>query len=799
MDNIKIIRARENNLKDIEVEIPVNKITVVTGVSGSGKSSLVFDTIYAESERMFLESISINLESITSKLPKPDVYKISNLLPAIAISQKKTNRNPRSYVGTVTDISRFLRLLFSRVGVGKRNKFYTEGDFSYNNPKVWCEMCRGTGEKYVLDYDKIIDNKNRTLKEGAISYWNQGSDNFYDKLLEKVCMHYDIDMNTPIKDLSDDKLEFLLNGKSDSKFKVRYKNYKKNYRTKEVEFKGVIRELNEKLEDIDTPSTLKSIHKYIKKDKCDGCNGDRLKDEMLEVKINGENISSLESKTVTDLKQWLVNLIQITDNTCKKIIYDICEEVIKRITNLEKLQLGYLSLNRSIPSLSGGESQRIRLANQLACNLSSLLYVLDEPTMGLHSNDIENIEIILKDLKQMGNTILLVEHNLDIMLSADYLIDMGPGGGIYGGEIVGKGSPDEIKNHDESLTGKYLSGELKINIPHRKRDSNASILVKKAKYNNIKGEDFFIPLNNLVVVTGVSGAGKSTLTDNILEPSLTRKKNINCEEIIGIQNINKVIKVDQTPIGRSPKSNVATFTGMFDFIRDLYSKTELARKRKYSKSEFSFNTPGGRCESCKGDGQVKIDMSFMADTYVVCDECKGKRYEKKILEINYNGKNISDVLNMTVLEAHEFFIENKSISSILKCLIDVGLEYIKLGQPATTISGGEAQRIKLAKYLSNDSATGNLYILDEPTVGLHLHDINKLIALLNEIVDRGNSIVVVEHNMELIKCADYIIDIGPVGGPNGGKIIDCGTPEHIAANNKASVSNKLRKIIKIIQ
>ncbi|SDK24006.1 excinuclease ABC subunit UvrA [Natronincola ferrireducens] len=791
MKNIEVISARENNLKDISVYIPVNKITVVTGVSGSGKSSLVFDTIYAESERMFLESISTNMQNITSMFSKPNVYSINNLLPSIAISQKHTNRNPRSSVGTITDISRFIRLLFARVGKGTSDQLYNEGDFSYNNPKVWCDTCRGTGESYLIDYSKVIGDENESLKEGAILYWKQSSDNYYEILLKEACEYYNINMNIPIKDLEKDKFNFLLNGKSDCKFKIRYKNYKNKYRTKSVEFKGALLELKEKLQDIDTPSTYKSIQKYLKKDKCYRCNGLRLKQEILTVKICDENISTLEQKPLLELKKWMLKLKENIDTSKKQVVYDISQEIIKRINNLEQLGLGYLSLSRSVPTLSGGEAQRVRLANQLACNLSGLLYVLDEPTMGLHSSDIDGINRILHTLKDKGNTILLVEHNSDIMLSADNIIDMGVGGGIYGGTIVSEGSPNKIKNDDKSLTGKYLSGKERIDTPSIRRKSDSYLFIQGANYNNIQEEDFAIPLHSLVSITGVSGAGKSTFTDEILEPSLSQKKNINCGKIEGAERIKKVVKVDQNPIGRSPKSNVATFTGIFDLIRDLYSKADLAKKKGLTKSHFSFNLSGGRCEKCQGSGQIKIDMSFMADTYILCDECNGKRYTNDVLEIMYNEKNISDVLEMTVLEAYEFFNRTKKVRSILKCLIDVGLNYIKLGQSAVTLSGGEAQRVKLAKYLSDDSATGNLYILDEPTVGLHFHDIKKLISLMNEIVDRGNSMIVVEHNIELIKSSDYIIDMGPKGGPEGGQIIDVGTPEEIVKNRKALIADNL--------
>lgn len=797
MGNIEVISAKENNLKNVNVKIPTNKITVVTGVSGSGKSSLVFDTIYAESERMFLESLSMNMQNVTSNLPRPNVYKINNLLPSIAISQKQTNRNPRSYVGTVTDISRFLRLLFAKLGNDKYNKEYTEGDFSYNNPKVWCKACRGTGRKYIIDYDKVIGDDNKSLKDGVILYWSNNTESYHEKLLERVCDYYNIDINRPLKDLESDKMDFILNARSDHKFTIRYKNYKKKIRTKEVEFKGVLLELNELIEQIDTPSIFKSIQKYLKIGQCNKCDGHKLKQEILDVRILGENISTLEYKSLTELKFWLKVLRTENDSSINtKIINEISIEIINRINNLEELGLGYLSLNRSIPTLSGGEIQRVRLANQLACNLSGLLYVLDEPTMGLHSRDIKSLYNILKNLKTKGNTLLMVEHNREIMINADNIIDMGIGGGRYGGEIIAEGSPESIMKNNDSLTGKYLSGNMKINYPVHRRKAEHYLKIKKATFNNINEMDIDIPLLQFVVLTGVSGSGKSTLTEEILIPSLTKKKNINCHEIIGSEKVRRVVNVDQTPIGRTPKSNVATFTGIFDFVRDFYSGIKSSKEKGFTKSHFSFNLEGGRCENCQGDGYIKVDMSFMADTYVPCEQCKGRRYKEDILLVKHKEKNIFDILDMTVLEAYDFFQSEINIRSILKCLIDVGLDYIKLGQSAVTISGGEAQRIKLARYLSDDFSKGNFYVLDEPTVGLHFDDVNKLIKLLNDIVDRGNSLVVIEHNLELIKCADYVIDIGPQGGPRGGKIIDCGSPEEIVRNSKVSVSKKLKEILR---
>jgi excinuclease ABC subunit A len=793
MGEIEIIGAKENNLKNINVNIPINKITVVTGVSGSGKSSLVFDTLYAESERMFLDSMSIN--NNTLYLKKPNVYKIKNLLPAIAISQKQTNRNPRSTVGTATDISQFIRLLFAKVASIQTKKNWSEGDFSYNTPRAWCSKCKGIGEEYIIDEDKIID-KGKSINEGGIIYWNEILNrNYYSKLLDEVCIYYDINQDIPIKDVPKDKLDFILYGKSDSKFSIRYKNYKNKYRNKLVPFIGLYQELSEKINDIETPSTFKAIQKFLTKRTCSQCNGTRFREEVLQFNIYGRNIYDLHKISLTELREWLSNNIN-KDNDVNsievKVFNEIAYELIPRLQNLEKLKLGYLSLGRNIPSLSGGESQRVRLANQLSCGLSGLLYVLDEPTMGLHVNDIRNICDVLNELKERGNTLVLVEHNAEVMMSADNIIDIGPKGGIYGGEVIFNCSPNELINEDESITGNYLK-EYKNNklVYSSNINFDKYIRIEGATSNNIVNQKFDIPLNKLTVLTGVSGAGKSTFVKNILEPSLRKRIGVNCKSIIGIDDIKKVIQVDQLPIGRSPKSNIATYTGMFDLIRDFFARLPEAKENKITKSCFSFNVDGGRCEKCQGDGVIKIDMSFMPDTYIECDECSGKRYKDYILNIKYNEKNISDVLNMTVIEAFEFFKETKKIASILQCLIDVGLDYVKIGQSALTISGGEAQRIKLAKYLSDEISKNVLYILDEPAVGLHNYDIKKLINLMKKIVNRGNSVVVVDHNVEIIRSADYIIDMGMQGGALGGKVVAMGSAAEIKKNSNASVCNIL--------
>ncbi|NJJ35117.1 excinuclease ABC subunit UvrA [Clostridioides difficile] len=790
MKKIEVLSAKENNLKDINVSIPINEITVVTGVSGSGKSSLVFDTIYAESERMFLESISTNINGLTNQLKKPNVFKINNLLPAIAISQKYTNRNPRSTVGTATDIAKYIRLLFSKIASIETDKVWSEGDFSYNNPKSWCDKCKGTGEEYIIDTDKIID-KTKSINEGAILYWNETNNDYYKKLVIEASKYYNIDLDIPLIDLDKDKLDFILNGKSDIEFSVRYKNYKNRYRTKKTSFVGVYREILEELENIDKPSTLKSIQKFLKKDKCSSCNGSRLKNELLDFKIYKADIQYFNNLTVSELKSWLITNFREDGDLKDKVFIEVGQEVIRCIENLESVKLGYLSLDRSIPTLSGGEAQRLRLANQISCSLSGLLYVLDEPTMGLHINDIKNITFLINKLKENGNTILMVEHNAEVMMKADNIIDIGPRGGIYGGYVIFNGSPIELINNEQSHTANYLNNYSKNILNVEDIEANEYIRIKNATYNNINKQNFVLPLNQLVCITGVSGSGKSTFVEDILEPSINKKNRVNCESIEGIENISKVIKVEQSPIGRSPKSNVATYTGLFDIIRDIFASTDEAKKNNLNKSYFSFNVEGGRCDNCQGDGILKIDMSFMGETYIECNVCEGKRYKQNILNIKYNDKNIYDVLNMTVVEAYEFLKLNKKASNILKCLIDVGLDYIKIGQSALTISGGEAQRIKLAKYLSEKNLKNIVYILDEPSSGLHNEDTKKLINLLKSIVKSGNTVVVVEHNPEVIRSSNYIIDMGDEGGTLGGKVIDMGTIDEIKQNGLASICSIL--------
>lgn len=784
MKNIEVIGARENNLKNINVNIPKNKITVVTGVSGSGKSSLVFNTIYAESERLLLESMPFTLNNITT-IKKPDVYKIKNLLPAIAISQNNTNNNPRSTVGTYTGISKYIRLLFSKIATINSHCSWYEGDFSYNNPKYWCEQCKGLGEEYVIDKSKIIDYK-KSILDGGISYWWDTNKEYYLKLINQVSRSYNINLDTPIYLLDSKILDFILYGESKEIYNIRYKNYQNKYRTKKVRFVGVYKELYTKLDDIEKKSTSKSLNKYLKKIPCSHCGGARLRQDVLKYKILGKNIYDLLSMNLSELKIWLLKNNIVCDKTINSVYYQIIPEIISKIENLEKVKLGYISLNRSIPSLSCGELQRLKLANQISSELSGVLYVLDEPTKGLHNNDIKNICNLLLELKKRGNTLLIVEHNPEVILLADKIIDIGPKGGIYGGNLIFSGTPKSLLK-SENLTSKYLKTYKNYIIKNKSKYIEKYIEIKGATYNNILNENFKFPLNQLIVVTGVSGSGKSTLVNFILEPSLRENKNINCDSIKGSNYIKKIVKVDQRPIGKSPKSNVATYVGLFDLIRELFASTPEARSNNLTKSHFSFNIDGGRCPNCKGDGKIKIDMSFMPNTYIDCEMCHGKRYKENILKIKYKQKNINDILQMTVIQAYEFFYNEDKITKILKCLIDVGLDYIKVGQLASDISGGEAQRIKLAKYLSNELLSNNMYILDEPTSGLHCDDIHKLLVLMKRIVNKGNTIIVIEHNIDIIKNADYIIDLGNQGGLMGGKIVDQGSLLEIKERNLASI------------
>lgn len=943
-DKIIIKGARENNLKNIDLTLPRDKFIVFTGLSGSGKSSLAFDTIYAEGQRRYVESLSSYARQFLGQMNKPAVDSIEGLSPAISIDQKTTSKNPRSTVGTVTEIYDYLRLLFARVGdvycptcnelisqmtiqeiVDKimeyedrtrlqilspvvrgqkgshkktldyiekegyvrlrvdglnyeisdeinleKNKKHSidvvidrivvksgiesrladsvetavklsdglciiqilpreEGDreeevlfstkfacpehgigieelsprmFSFNAPFGACETCNGLGESKEVDIDLVVPNKELSLKQGAISAWTStaglNDNTYYSKMILALCDKFNVSVDTPFKDLPKDFVEELLYGKEntlvsftfDSKFggEREYKNY----------FEGVVVNIERRYNETNSDLVRDKLEEYMSEKPCPKCKGSRLKKEVLAVKIGGKNIIE-----VTDLS--VENIIKYIDSlefTGKKqvIARDIIKEIRERVSFLNNVGLSYLNLSRKAGTLSGGESQRIRLATQIGSALTGVLYVLDEPSIGLHQRDNDKLIETLRKLTDIGNTLIVVEHDEDTMRACDYLVDIGPRAGIHGGEIVAAGTIDEVMNNDESITGKYLSGKIQILPPDVTREGNGKFIkVKKASENNLKKIDVDFPLGKFTCVTGVSGSGKSTLVNEILYKGLTHKINKSRvkvgehKSIEGIENIDKVINIDQSPIGRTPRSNPATYTGVFDMIRDLFATTNEAKARGYKKGRFSFNVKGGRCEACKGDGILKIEMFFLPDVYVPCEVCKGQRYNRETLQVKYKDKTISDVLDMNVEEALAFFENIPSIRKKLETLMDVGLSYIKLGQPSTQLSGGEAQRIKLATELSKRPTGKTLYILDEPTTGLHPEDVRKLIQVLQKLADTGNTIVVIEHNLDVIKSSDYIIDLGPEGGDGGGKIIATGTPKEVSQNSMSYTGRYLKK------
>ncbi len=901
MDNnkIRVVGARQHNLKNITVEIPKNKTTVITGLSGSGKSSLAFDTIYAEGQRRYIESLSTYARQFFGNLSKPDVDFIEGLSPAISIDQKTVSTNPRSTVGTITEIYDYLRLFYSRQGephcpecqakMVKKNKdqmvseilssleeykkliltidlddvnlinkqtnkkvvvdgreveiaklnntdkkelklvvglldgktdsskieekindssrfgrifrlwsknnqgeieqirvlsnYYhcPEGHFSianfspkifsFNSPEGACSGCHGLGKKKVVDEEKLIPSPKLTLAEGAIHPWGRKMADT-SKLLGEV-KEIGIDIDKPYFSLSKKDQEIVLYGKG--------------------EYQGAANNLEERYLKTDSEHVRSQIEKYLVEKICPDCSGKRLNEIVLNILVSDKSIAELVSMNLLDLREFFDNY-----QTDKEHIAKIVDQIITRIDFLIKVGLDYLDLNRGADSLAGGEAQRVRLATQLGSTLSGIIYILDEPTIGLHPSDLKPLLKVVSGLKENNSTVIMVEHDQETILSADHIIDIGPGAGKDGGEVVAQGTPDEIKKTD-SLTSQYLTGKKKIEVPGRRKKSNTFLEVVGACQNNLKNIDVKIPLGNLVCVSGVSGSGKSTLIYDILGRALSkhfhRSKSIpgKHSKIVGKDNIDKVIKVDQSAIGRTPRSNPATYVGVFSLIRKEFAQTELAQKRGYDPAQFSFNVKKGRCSKCSGQGQIKIEMYFMDDTYIPCPKCEGKRYNQKTLEVKIkNDKNIAQVLDLTVDEAREFFISNPKIRRMLEVLQDVGLGYIRLGQPATTLSGGEAQRIKLAKELSRKSYNQTLYILDEPTTGLHIDDIGRLLKVLRKLVDRGNSVIIIEHNLEVLKSADWIIDLGPGGGDKGGKVVAQGTPEEVSKINR-SVTGKFLK------
>ena len=938
-DEIIIRGAKEHNLKNIDINIPKNKLVVVTGLSGSGKSSLAFDTIYAEGQRRYVESLSAYARQFLGMMEKPDVENIEGLSPAISIDQKTTSRNPRSTVGTVTEIYDFLRLLFARVGTpycpncGKKiekqtidqivdnvmeleegtriqvlspivrsrkgeyskllenmqkegfvrvkidDELYELSDdieldrnkkhnidlivdrlvvkediksrlsesietamkyanqlvkieipnkseklysgnyscpdcnisfeelsprmFSFNNPMGACPDCSGIGYLMKMDPDLIIPDKTKTLYDGVKAFGAstlKKGDTMARMYFESIGKHYGVDIkNKPIKKLPKEFLEKILYGTGDEEIDFVYEGYS-GVRKFTQPFEGVIPTLDRRYRETKSDGMRQFYELYMSNSPCYTCNGARLKKEVLSIKIGNKNISQITELSIRQLKDYL-NKLKLTQKQ-QMIANVVLKEINVRLQFLMDVGLEYLTLSRSAGTLSGGEAQRIRLATQIGSGLSGVLYILDEPSIGLHQRDNDKLLATLRKLRDLGNTLIVVEHDEDTMYAADQIIDIGPGAGVHGGYVIAQGTAEEIKNVPESITGRYLSGRDKISVPKKRRKSNGyAIEIVKAKENNLKDVSVNIPLGVFNCITGVSGSGKSTLVNEVLYKNVAKElyksneKPGKCDKIKGLEHIDKVINIDQSPIGRSPRSNPATYTGVFDIIRDLFAETNEAKMRGYAKGRFSFNVSGGRCEACQGDGVHKIEMNFLPDVYVPCEVCHGKRYNRETLEVKYKGKNIADVLDMTVEEALEFFANMPRIKTKIQTLSDVGLGYIKLGQPLTTLSGGEAQRVKLATELSKRATGKTLYILDEPTTGLHIADVHKLVDILQRLVDTGNTILVIEHNLDLIKTADYIIDLGPEGGDNGGQVVAVGTPEHICKNDNSYTGKFLKKYL----
>ena len=936
MDKIVIKGARENNLKNIDIEIPKNKLVVMTGVSGSGKSSLAFDTIYAEGQRRYVESLSAYARQFLGASEKPEVDSIDGLSPSISIDQKTTNKNPRSTVGTVTEIYDYLRLLFARIGVpycpkhkvpiksqsieemvnkimdfnegtkieimapiarGEKGTFKdlfedlrkdgysrikvdgmtrdlsedivleknvkhiislvvdrlvvneksrsrlfeaielsckmaggkvlinvvgdkeilmsenyacTECDysleeleprmFSFNSPYGACPECKGLGVKLSIDPDLLIPNKNLSIKEGAVESFQSGETlSIYFRKLDSVCKYYNIDLNKPVKDFTKEEYNTIFYGSKDKihfNVKTRSGSILKSYDY----FEGIITNLERRYMETNSPSIRLWIESYMKESACPLCKGKRLSEKILNVFINKMNIYDITSLSIRNLVEFFDN-IKLTKKE-EEISFLILKEIRERLHFLQNVGLDYLTLARSASSLSGGESQRIRLATQIGSKLSGILYVLDEPSIGLHQRDNDKLINSLKEMRDLGNTLIVVEHDTDTMLASDYLIDIGPGAGTLGGYVVAAGTPEEVMKNKNSLTGKYLSGVLKIDVPKKRRKGNGEFIeIKGAEKHNLKKVNVKFPKGTLTCVTGVSGSGKSSLVNEILYKKLSstiyKSKEIpgKFKSISGIDDVDKVVYISQDPIGRTPRSNPATYVGLFDLIRDVFTETKEAKLRGYTKSRFSFNVKGGRCEACQGDGVKKIEMHFLPDVYVPCDVCHGKKYNKETLNIKFKGLSIADVLDLRVDEALEVFENVPKIKRILDTMHDVGLGYVKLGQNAVTLSGGEACRVKLAKELQKRPTGKSVYILDEPSTGLHIDDIKKLLVILNRIVDNGDTVIVIEHNLDIIKVADYIIDLGPEGGDFGGKIVATGTPEQVSKNKNSYTGMYLKKYL----
>ncbi|MCT2908269.1 excinuclease ABC subunit UvrA [Schleiferilactobacillus harbinensis] len=920
-DKIIIHGARAHNLKNIDVTIPRDKLVVITGLSGSGKSSLAFDTLYAEGQRRYVESLSAYARQFLGQMQKPDVDSIDGLSPAISIDQKTTSKNPRSTVGTVTEINDYLRLLWARVGhpicpndgtpiqsqsvdqmvartlalpegsriqimspivrqkkgtqkkefarvkregyvrlrvdgetydvseapeLDKNKKHdvdivvdrivvrdnvrsrlfdsleaalrlsdgyanvdviggeplvfsehyacpicgFTVGEleprlFSFNAPFGACPDCDGLGMKLSVDPDLVVPDDTKTLREGAIAPWNPISSQYYPELLAQAAAAFHIDLDTPFRDLPKKDRDLVMNGSGGKEFHFHYENDFGGVRDVDVAFEGVLTNIARRYRDTNSDFTRDQMRLYMTELTCPTCHGKRLNRQALSVKVSGEDIAEVSDLSIKDALPFFKQ-VELSEQEAV-IAKPILKEVRDRLTFLRNVGLDYLTLSRAAGTLSGGEAQRIRLATQIGSNLSGVLYILDEPSIGLHQRDNDRLISSLKKMRDLGNTLIVVEHDEDTMRAADYLIDIGPGAGEKGGEVMAAGTPAQVAKNPKSLTGQYLAGKKFVPVPLERRSGNGKkIRITGAAENNLKDIDVDFPLGKFIVVTGVSGSGKSTLVNQILKRALAQKLNHNSHKagkyknITGYKNIDKLVDIDQSPIGRTPRSNPATYTSVFDDIRDLFAKTNEAKIRGYSKGRFSFNVKGGRCETCKGDGIIRIEMNFLPDIYVPCEVCHGTRYNSETLEVTYHGKNIAQVLDMTVAEALDFFKAIPKITRKLQTIVDVGLGYVKMGQPATTLSGGEAQRMKLASELYKKSTGSNFYILDEPTTGLHTDDIKRLLTVLQRLVDEGNTVLIIEHNLDVVKSADWLIDLGPEGGDGGGTVIATGTPEHVA-------------------
>jgi excinuclease ABC subunit A len=818
---ISVEGARVHNLQNVSLRIPRGKLTVFTGLSGSGKSSLAFDTIYAEGQRRYVESLSSYARQFLGTLQKPDVDQISGLTPAISIDQRSASQSPRSTVGTMSEIYDYLRLLYTRVGkahcptcrqllsvrpsavtVTKKQTeskkpakqlfceacqlSYPElslGSFSFNSPQGACGSCQGLGIRRVLNPELLLPNPRLTLAEGAIRPWsrlgNQGQS--IQKMLDKIANQTPLDIHKPIGKFSETEIKELLYGIP-------------------VIFEGIIPHLEQRYRDTDSSYVRNELERYMVDEQCSTCFGQRLKQETLSVMVAGKSIADVSSLSVDDASKFFTNAIIETDTCMEQIIEPILRDVQARLGFLQEVGLGYLTLSRSADTLAGGEAQRIRLATQLGSGLTGILYVLDEPSIGLHPQNLDQLTKTMRSLRDFGNTVIVVEHDTQIINAADYIVDIGPGAGVDGGKIVAQGTPEEFRQQD-SLTARYLRGDRSIEMPNQRRATDKYLTLSGVTSNNVQDLAVSIPLESFICVTGVSGSGKSTLVLDVLSRALAkhfhRSKQAVGEykKLLGLEHLDKVISVDQTPIGRTPRSNPATYTNVFGPIRDLFAETPLAKERKYDAGHFSFNVRGGRCEACKGDGVIQYEMHFLPDVYVTCETCNGARYRTEVLDVQYQDHTIADVLSMTIREAYEFFKDTPAIASRLEVLVSVGLGYLELGQSATTLSGGEAQRIKLATDLARQSTGRTLYILDEPTTGLHFEDVRNLLNLLQALVDRGNTVLVIEHNLDMIKCADWVIDMGPGGGVAGGKIVAQGTPEQIAENATSLTGYYLKDVL----